>query len=244
MGALRIVILPTPTAHCAFRAKKQPEQHVEPQNLCYTIPSLKQVVTVMCGRYQFTEQQSEEILQIIQEVQDKVGAVAAQAVPCGEIKPGSKMPVLLPTEGGHPTPELMVWGFLTPKKSLLINARAETAMDKPTFADSVRYRHCVVPSTGFYERDGDRRDFFFTCRDSAALYMAGIYDVRDGVPCYCILTTAPNDSMRDVHDRMPLVLEREQIVPWLYDLAATEQFLKATPTLLERRLLDTQIGLW
>ncbi len=169
--------------------------------------------------------------------------VAARSVPQGEIKPGCKMPVLLATEGGQPTPELMVWGFRTPK-SLLINARAETALEKPSFADSTRYRHCVVPSTGFYECDGDKREFFFMSRDSAALYMAGIYDMRDGVPCYCILTTAPNASMRDVHDRMPLVLEREQIVQWLYDLKATEQFLKATPPLLERQLLDAQIGLW
>ena len=65
--------------------------------------------------------------------------------------------------------------------------------------------------------------------------MAGIYDVRDVVPCYCILTTAPNASMRDVHDRMPLVLEHKQIVPWLYDLKATEQFLKATPRLFVLR---------
>ena len=197
----------------------------------------------MCGRYQFTEQQNADILQIIKEVQDKVGAAAAQAVPRGEIKPGSKMPVLLASEDEHPTPMLMVWGLRTPK-SLLINARAETAMEKPTFAESARYRHCVIPSTGFYEWDGDKRKFLFTLPRSSTLYMAGIYDVREGVPSYCILTTAPNDSMRDVHDRMPLVLEREQIVPWLYDLKATEQLLKATPPLLERRLLDAQIGLW
>ena len=197
----------------------------------------------MCGRYQFSAEQSAEILQIIQEVQDKVGAVAAQAIPQGEIKPGSKMPVLLATEGGQPMPELMVWGFRT-AKSLLINARAETALEKPTFAESARYRHCIVPSTGFYEWDGDRRKFRFTLPQSQTLYMAGIYDVRDGVPCYCILTTAANDSMREVHSRMPLVLEREQLVPWLYDLKATEQFLKATPPLLKRQSLDAQIGLW
>ncbi len=217
--------------------------------MCYTIFGcfvgyfIIRVVVSVCGRYQFTAEQSAEIHQIIQEVQDKLGAVAAKAVPQGEIKPGSKMPVLLASEDGRPTPELMVWGFRTPK-SLLINARAETALSKPTFAESTRYRHCVVPSTGFYERDGDKREFFFTSRDSNALYMAGIYDVRDGVPYFCILTTAPNASMRDVHDRMPLVLERGQVEPWLYDLKATEQYLKATPPLLERRLLDAQIGLW
>jgi len=197
----------------------------------------------MCGRYQFSAEQSDEIRQIIQEVQDRLGSQAAKAVPQGEIKPGCEMPVLIPLEGEAPMPELMVWGFRT-AKSLLINARAETALEKPIFAESARYRHCIVPSTGFYEWDGDRRKFRFTLPQSQTLYMAGIYDVRDGVPCYCILTTAANDSMREVHGRMPLVLEREQIVPWLYDLKATERFLKATPPLLERQSLDAQIGLW
>jgi putative SOS response-associated peptidase YedK len=74
--------------------------------------------------------------------------------------------------------------------------------------------------------------------------MAGIYDVRGGVPCFCILTTAANDSMREVHDRMPLVLERKQIEPWLYDMSVTGYFLSMTPPLLDKELLDAQIGLW
>ena len=196
----------------------------------------------MCGRYQFTAEQSAEILQIIQEVQDKFGTAAAKAVNQGEIKPGSKMPVLLGAEDG-PTPELLVWGFRT-SKSMLINTRAETALEKPTFAESARYRHCVIPSTGFFEWDGDRRKFRFTMPDATELYMAGIYDVRGGVPCYSILTTAANESMREVHDRMPLVLEHTQVEPWLYDLKATEQFLRMRPPLLHRELLDAQIGLW
>ena len=57
-------------------------------------------------------------------------------------------------------------------------------------------------------------------------------------------TTAANESMRDVHDRMPLVLKKEQLEPWLYDLKSTESFLKSTPPLLEKKLLDAQIGLW
>ncbi len=50
--------------------------------------------------------------------------------------------------------------------------------------------------------------------------------------------------MRKVHDRMPLVLEKAQIEPWLYDMKATEQFLSIVPPLLNKRLLDPQIGLW
>ena len=196
----------------------------------------------MCGRYQFTAEQSEEILQIIQEVQDKCGTAAAKAIRQDEITPGCKMPVLIGAKD-RPTPELLVWGFRTPK-SLLINTRAETALERPTFAESVKRRHCVVPSTGFFEWDGDRRKFRFSMPGAQELYMAGIYDTRGGVPCYSILTTAANESMREVHDRMPLVLEREQIEPWLYDLEATEDFLHMTPPQLSKELLDAQVGLW
>lgn len=201
-----------------------------------------QVVIPMCGRYQFSSEQSAEILQIIQEVQDKFGTNAVKAVRQGEIVPGCKMPVLLPSEEG-PTPELLVWGYRTPK-SLIVNARAETAAEKPMFAESAQHQRCVIPSTGFYEWDGDKRKFSFTMPGSTALYMAGVFDVRGGIPCFCILTTAANDSMREVHDRMPLVLEREQIEPWLYDNAATGYFLSMTPPALDKQLLDAQIGLW
>ena len=68
--------------------------------------------------------------------------------------------------------------------------------------------------------------------------------MRGGIPRFCILTTAANDSTREVHDRMPLVLERDQIEPWLYDSAATGYFLSMTPPLLDKQLLDAQIGLW
>lgn len=196
----------------------------------------------MCGRYQFTAEQSAEILQIIQEVQDKYGTAAAKAIRQGEITPGCKMPVLIGAKD-RPTPELLVWGFRTPK-SLLINTRAETALERPTFAESAKRRHCVVPSTGFFEWDGDRRKFRFSMPGAPELYMAGIYDTRGGVPCYSILTTAANESMREVHDRMPLVLEREQIEPWLYDLEATAEFLNMTPPQLSKELLDAQVGLW
>lgn len=196
----------------------------------------------MCGRYQFSQELSTEIFQIIQEVQEKFGTKAANSVRRGEIVPGCKMPVLLGSDKGS-TSELMVWGFRT-AKSLIINARAETALEKPIFAESVRYKHCVVPSTGFYEWDGDKRKYLFTMPNDPTLYMAGIHDVRGGIPCFCILTTAANDSMREVHNRMPLVLKPEQVESWLHNTEETEVFLKMTPPLLRKELLDAQIGLW
>ena len=176
----------------------------------------------MCGRYQFSAEQSAEILQIVQEVQDKCGAKAAEAIRQGEITPGCKMPVLIGSDEG-PTPELMVWGYRLPR-AMLVNAKAETALEKPTFAESAQFRHCVVPSTGFYEWDAYKRKYH--------------------TPCYVILTTAANDSMREIHDRMPLILEKEQIEPWLCDRKATEYFLRMTPPLLNVRSMEAQMGLW
>ncbi len=193
----------------------------------------------MCGRYQFTAEQCAEILQIVQEVERRHGANAWKP---GEIRPSALAPVLLSgSEGIHP--ELQKWGYqLT--GSLVINARAETAGQKPLFRDSVAARRCVIPSTGFYEWDKDKRKFFFTLPNEGALYMAGLYDLRGGKPCYCILTTAANQSMEPIHNRMPLVLCKDQITPWLNDPQAASDILHLQPPQLERTAADTQLRLW
>jgi len=151
-------------------------------------------------------------------------------------------PVLLSGgEGIHP--ELQNWGYRM-TGSLVINARAETAAEKALFRDSVAARRCVVPSTGFYEWDREKRKFFFTLPNEGALYMAGLYDLRGGKPCYCILTTAANASMEAVHHRMPLVLRREQIISWLNDSQATADILRLQPPQLEKAAADAQLRLW
>jgi len=197
------------------------------------------MVISMCGRYQFTLDQCAEILQIIQEVERRHGANAWKP---GEIRPTALAPVLLSdSEGIHP--ELQKWGYQM-TGSLVINARAETATEKPLFRDSVAARRCVVPSTGFYEWDKDKRKFFFTLPNEGALYMAGLYDLRGGKPCYCILTTAANESMEAVHHRMPLVLRRERITSWLSDPQATADILRLQPPQLEKVSADPQLRLW
>ena len=89
----------------------------------------------MCGRYQFTAEQCEEIRQIAEAIQRKYGAGAWTP---GEIRPSNHAPVLLDGAGG-PVPKLMKWGYQLPGM-LLINARAETAAESGLGCRYIRSR--------------------------------------------------------------------------------------------------------
>ena len=193
----------------------------------------------MCGRYQLAAAQSAEIQQILNAVQTAYGS--GSWVP-GEIRPSHRAPVLTEA-GGVIVPRLMKWGYQLPH-TLVINARAETAAEKPLFRESVASRRCLVPATGFYEWDSQKRKYLFTLPGESALYMAGLYDRRDGEDCYCILTTAPNASMRPIHDRMPLILTGEQRQRWLADADAATEILTVAPPELTRASAEAQISLW
>ena len=121
------------------------------------------------------------------------------------------------------------WGLLPPwaddpsLASRLINARSETAAEKPAFRDALRRRRCLVPADGFYEWSGpprDRRPWLLRRRDQAPFALAGLW-VRWAPPgqppreTFTLLTTTPNDVVARLHDRMPVVLPREAFDAWL-----------------------------
>ena len=196
----------------------------------------------MCGRYQFSAEQCEEIQRIAEAIDRKYGAGSWQP---GEIRPTAKAPVLLAGKSGM-APELMSWGYRT-AGPLVINARAETAAEKPLFRDSVASRRCVIPSSGFFEWDAAKQKFFLTLPGQPALYMAGLWALQDGLPRYTILTTAANASTRPIHDRMPVVLTRSTLQPWLEDPSTTADILHAVPPELHVTAPsagDTQLRLW
>ena len=115
----------------------------------------------MCGRYSLAPDQSKEIAQIVAEVKARFGAASIHT---GEIFPTNATPVLLP-DGQKMTPKPMTWGFPSFKgKGVIINARGETALDKPMFRRSVLERRCIVPTTGFYEWDSQKGNTIFGCR--------------------------------------------------------------------------------
>jgi putative SOS response-associated peptidase YedK len=105
----------------------------------------------------------------------------------------------------------------------MINARAETAAQKPAFGDSLRNRRCLIPADGFYEwqrRNGNKQPFCFTVGDDDVFSFAGLWDcwnAPDGqkVESCSILTTTPNSVTADVHDRMPVILPPDTYDLWL-----------------------------
>jgi putative SOS response-associated peptidase YedK len=124
----------------------------------------------------------------------------------------------------------------------MINARGETVATKPAFRSAVKHRRCLIPADGFYEwkrvgagkqphliRFADRRTFVF----------AGLWErwqPRDGgapVDSCTIVTTTPNVLLRDIHDRMPVILPTAAFGDWLLpeplELPRLEELLRPFP---------------
>lgn len=172
----------------------------------------------MCGRYTlFTDEEYKDIRAIIEEVERKHGR---GCIKTGEIFPTNVAPILLDAGSGV-TADIAKWGYPSFRgKGFIINARAETAAKKRMFGKSLITRRCVVPSTGFYEWDDTKEKRRFTLPDSESLYMAGLYNVYQGERRYVIMTTEANESIINVHDRMPVIVPYEQIDHWITDTDA------------------------
>jgi len=108
--------------------------------------------------------------------------------------------------------------------SRLINARLETAWEKPAFRSSLAERRCLVPADGWYEwaalPDGSRQPYFLSRDDGEVLAFAGLWDVwRDAegrpLPTATILTGAAPPDLRTVHERAPVVLPPSSWARWL-----------------------------
>lgn len=98
----------------------------------------------------------------------------------------------------------------------------------------MRCRRCVVPAGGFYEWNRNKEKASFQRTDTPVLYMAGLFQQFEDGPRFVILTTRANPSVASVHDRMPLILEEDELEKWIYDNSYAEFLLKKMPVLLKR----------
>ncbi|KQT93118.1 hypothetical protein ASG60_06860 [Methylobacterium sp. Leaf469] len=148
------------------------------------------------------------------------------------IAPTQPVPIVH-VENGSRHFRLVRWGlwpsWLKDPKDfpLVINARVETMTEKPTFRGALRHRRCVFLADGFYEwrREGTgktatRTPFMIRRADGAPMALAGLWENwlgADGseIDTAAIVTTGANGLMAAVHDRMPAILSRDQVEPWL-----------------------------
>lgn len=192
----------------------------------------------MCGRYLFTYDDVDEIRVIADKIIRKYGEDSLMKT--GEIYPTNKAPILIKEEDTL-EPNLVTWGFLNyNNRGVIINARAETAIDKPTFRESLLFRRCIIPSTGFYEwnQKGEKHKYLFHMKDSKMLYMAGFYNEIRGEKRFVILTTNANDSVKAIHHRMPVVVEHDQINQWIYSNDRMKVILNQTPPMLVSEIVE------
>ncbi len=184
----------------------------------------------MCGRY-ITGEGIYEL--VIDEL--GIGETVFPYFPEGDINPGSIVPVI--AEGGYGLEfHEAFWGFPGKDSSLVINARSESVLARPMFSASFYSRRCLVPSAGFYEWDREKNKVLFRYPDCGIMYLAAIWNLIDDIQRFVILTTDANDSMRPVHDRMPLLIHREDAKLWLRDTdKAIELMAKEMPQLMLSR---------
>jgi putative SOS response-associated peptidase YedK len=116
----------------------------------------------------------------------------------------------------------------------LINARSETVMEKPSFREAFKRRRCIIPADGFYEwqkTNGRKQPYYFFMRDGHPFGFAGLWDrwksPEDEILETCtILTTEANETVKNVHDRMPVILHPTDYDLWLDDDPRKLSFLK------------------
>ncbi len=176
----------------------------------------------MCGRYSLTAPW--------QDVQQILSAEGESFEARYNIAPTQEAPVLRQGENGHSL-ELLKWGLIPhwakdeAMGSRLINARSETAAEKPSFRTSFRHRRCLVPASGFYEWKGltpakKKQPYHIENCENELFAMAGLWSQwtsPEGKPVstFTILTTAAAGSLQAIHHRMPLVLPADRWDPWL-----------------------------
>lgn len=201
----------------------------------------------MCGRYRLSRRK-----QIIAEHFDAT-PFDDDWIPRYNIAPTQPVPVLRQ----HPKEPQRVlclarWGLIpswakdTSGSASMINARSETAATKPAFRNPIKFRRCLVPADAFYEwkRTGQgKQPFCFEVNDGALFAFAGVWDgwkdpSGQWIKSCSILTTTPNAVASQVHDRMPVILGRDDydlwLDPWRTNVDAISHLLKPLDASLMR----------
>ena len=139
------------------------------------------------------------------------------------------VPVIRQRPSGERVAHLLRWGLIpswakdASMATKLINARGETLGEKPSFRSAFKSRRCIIPASGFYEWQsvpGGKQPFFIQPAQAAVFGFAGLWErwsQADGTPLdtFSVVTTAANETMKPVHERMPVILQPDEFATWL-----------------------------
>jgi putative SOS response-associated peptidase YedK len=165
-------------------------------------------------------------------------------------------PALVVTAEQPDAARFMRWGLIPSWSkdpamgAKLINARSETAAEKPSFRTALKKRRCLVPASGFFEwqaQAGGKQPFYITVPDTPVLALAGLWEnwrdpaSGEDVRTFTILTTSANPFMRDFHERMPVIVNREDWPVWMDKTDVPEAVLAV---LLQRPFEPERMQAW
>lgn len=171
----------------------------------------------MCTAYEIGKKANRLPLRVKIPVVEKLRALRETKL----IRPTLTAPVILPDGDMRE----MSWGFRRkfrgakgPVSRTIVNSR-EDKLDTAMWREAFRERRCLIPATAFYEwvegPGGKTTPLRFTAANDGWLMLAGIWEDGEGGPCFSVITTEPSACVREVHDRMPAVLEDARIGSYL-----------------------------
>lgn len=176
----------------------------------------------MCGRY-FLHSTADRLTRLFGEMPMPL------LEPRYNIAPTQPVPIVRESASGRREMVLVRWGLIPgwskgpdPRFSM-INARVETVASKPAYRNALRYRRCLIPADGFYEwragADG-KQPYVLRPRDGQPLALAGLWEHWQDpggseIESCTILVRDANTQVRQVHDRMPVVIAPESFALWL-----------------------------
>ncbi len=187
----------------------------------------------MCGRYVLANNLSQISMRF-----DATVSADIQWPGTYNASPGQQLPVLI-TQNGKLTIALMKWGLfpgwatqqagITPS----INARCETLLEKPFFRSAFRSRRCLIPANGFYEWTtvDQKKQPHYIFPEEPLVAIAGLWEPpapHSQFPTFAIVTQAANNFMKQLHERMPVILTRQEEQNWMKQISIERSWFEST----------------
>lgn len=170
----------------------------------------------MCGRY-YIHLNEPELMDIARRIEQAWSTpdLPMKIKTSGEIFPSD----IVPVQTGIDQFEPMKWGFKGFNSRPIINARSETALEKPMFRDAMRDRRCLIPASGYFEWEkiGDRKVKNAFYLPNKPIFLAGCYRKEQDSPVFTfvILTREATPELEHIHDRMPVIIPHTFRRYWL-----------------------------